>query len=368
LIEIPLVDLSLQHQLIADEVTAGFADVMKSTAFIKGPVVGEFERAYAKWSGTAHCIGVGNGTDALELAVRACGVGRGDEVVLPANTFIASAEAVVRAGAVPVLADVDADHMLIDAASVASAVGPRTAAVMPVHLYGQMASMESLARIAEPAGLAVIEDAAQAHGATRDGRGAGGFGLAAGTSFYPGKNLGAYGDAGAVLTDDDAVARRVRLIADHGSDVRYRHELMGCNSRMDSFQAVVLLAKLAHLAEWNAQRQEAAARYSGMLVNVEGVSCPGVLQGNEHVWHLYVIRVADRDRVVEVMSEGGIGVGIHYPVPIHLQPALGHLGYSPGDFPVAEASAEQILSLPLYPGITAGQQERVVERLVEAVS
>lgn len=367
MIEIPLVDLSAQHQAVADDVNAGFAEVMKATAFIKGPQVAEFERAYAAWSGVEHCIGVGNGTDALELALRASGVEAGTEVILPANTFIATAEAVVRIGAQPVLVDIDPQHQLIDPDAAAAAVGPTTSAIVPVHLFGQVAPMEQLTEIASSAGLTVVEDAAQAHGATRHGQGAGSFGTAAGTSFYPGKNLGAYGDAGAVLTDDGDVARRVRLMADHGSDVRYQHSIVGWNSRLDTLQAVVLSAKLAHLAGWNRQRVEAAGRYAGLLEGVQGVNVPALLDGNEHVWHLYVVRVAERDRVMAAMQDAGIGVGIHYPVPIHLQAAFAHLGHGPGDFPVAEAAAAEILSLPIFPGITSAQQERVADALAKAL-
>jgi dTDP-4-amino-4,6-dideoxygalactose transaminase len=366
-IGIPLVDLAIQHRAIADVVTAGFDAVMASGAYVKGPQVAEFELSYAAWSGVRHCVGVGNGTDALELALRGVGVEPGNEVILPANTFIATAEAVVRIGATPVLVDVDDQHLLIDPDAVPAAVTDRSAAVVPVHLFGQVAPMERLLHAAAVAGLAVVEDAAQAHGATRHGRPAGTFGAAAGTSFYPGKNLGAYGDAGAVLTDSDETARAVRLMADHGSAVRYQHSVLGWNSRLDTLQAVVLSAKLAHLARWNDERRAAASLYGSMLDEVDGVVVPRVLEGNEHVWHLYVVRVPDRDEVLQRMQANGIGVGIHYPVPLHLQPAFGQLGHCTGDFPVAEAAASQILSLPIYPGIVPAQQERVVEELAKAM-
>lgn len=366
--EVPLVDLSAQHRAVEAAVRAGFEEVLQATSFIKGPAVAAFEREYAQWLGVSHCVGVGNGTDALELALRAVGVVEGDEVIVPANTFIATAEAVVRAGARPVLADVDDAYLLLDAEAVRSAVGPRATAVMPVHLYGQVAPMEQIGRVAAAAGLRVVEDAAQAQGARRFGASAGSFGDAAGTSFYPGKNLGAYGDGGAVLTNDADVAARVRMIADHGSVVRYRHEVIGCNSRLDSLQAVVLSAKLAHLAAWNAERRAAAERYASMLDTVHDVRVPGTLEGNEHVWHLYVVRVPDRDGVLQRLHEQGIGAAIHYPVPVHLQPAFRHLGHVAGDFPVAEAAAGELLSIPLFPGITAAQQERVVEALEKALA
>src|SRR5581483_6179054 len=249
---IPLVDLAAQHAAVADEVAAGWREVLAATAFIGGPQVAAFERAYAEFVGVPHCVGTGNGTDAIEIALRALGIGQGDECILPANTFIATAEAVARAGATPVLVDcADDDTYLIDDDAVAAAVTPRTAAIIPVHLYGQAAPVERLSPLAKRTGAWVVEDAAQAHGARRDGKGAGSLGDVAATSFYPGKNLGAYGDAGAVLTGSSAVADRMRMIADHGSPAKYRHEVLGVNSRLDTLQAVVLSAKLRRLAAWN---------------------------------------------------------------------------------------------------------------------
>ena len=360
---IPLVDLQAQHRQIADEVARGFARVIEQTAFILGDEVARFEAAFARFTQVPHCIGVANGTEALELAVRALGIGPGDEVIVPANTFIATALAVARAGATPVLVDCDPVHHLIDVGRIAAAIGPRSKAIMPVHLYGQMAPMEAIEALARAHGLHVIEDAAQAQGATRHGRSAGSWGVAAGTSFYPGKNLGAYGDAGAVLTTSDAVAQRIRALRNYGSDVKYHHPETGFNSRLDTLQAVVLNAKLARLAEWNAARRVAARRYDELLAGWEGVTLPATLPGNEHIWHLYVIRVPQRDAVLRQLHAVGIGAGVHYPVPIHLQGAFGHLGHRPGDFPVTEAAARDILSLPLFPEITAAQQERVVTQL-----
>lgn len=359
---IPLVDLAAQHRQVADEVAEGWARVLERTAFVNGPAVAEFEQAYADYIGVAHCVGVGSGTDALELALRAAGVGRGDECVLPANTFIATAEAVARAGATPVLVDCSVDTGLIDPAAVASAVGPRTRAVLPVHLYGQAAPVEQL-----PTGLVVIEDAAQSQGARRFGRPAGTFGDAAATSFYPGKNLGAYGDAGAVLTNDDELARGIGLLRDHGSPKRYEHTVLGFNSRLDTLQAVVLAAKLKRLDGWNEDRRKAAERYHELLADVAGVVLPVVAEGNEPVWHLYTVLVPERDRVLSALHDGGIGAGIHYPTPIHLTGAFSSLGCAAGSFPNAETRAERQLSLPIFPEITAAQQERVVEVLAEAV-
>ncbi|HSS10201.1 MAG TPA: DegT/DnrJ/EryC1/StrS family aminotransferase [Acidimicrobiales bacterium] len=366
---VPLVDLAAQHAEIADEVAAGLATVIESGCFVGGPEVTAFECELARAHGVGHCVGVANGTDALEFALRAADIGRGDEVILPANTFIATAEAVVRAGATPVLVDSDAEFHLIDVDAAAAAIGSRTAALIAVHLYGQLAPMERLCDLTQKASLALVEDAAQAQVARRSRSGAGSFGLAAATSFYPGKNLGAYGDGGAALTDDPAIARRVRLLGNHGSEVKYDHVELGFNSRLDAMQAVVLRAKLSRLAGWNAQRRAAARRYHELLADIDDVHTPGVLPGNEHVWHLYVVRVpaARRDALVQALAEGGIGVGVHYPVPIHLQGAFRHLGYCQGDFPVAEAAAAQIVSLPLYPHITPGQQERVVDAIARVL-
>ena len=366
--KVPLVDLVSQQAEIADEVRVGLDEVFATTSFIGGAPVGEFEKTYADTIGVAHCVGVANGTDAVELALRAAGVVSGDEVILPANTFIATAEAVSRIGAVPVLADVDPTYLLIDPRSVAAAAGPRTRAIVPVHLFGQTAPVELLTTIANDCGAVIVEDAAQSQGATRFGRPAGGLGLVAGTSFYPGKNLGAAGDAGAVLTNDPEIARRVRTMAAHGSDRKYVHEVIGMNSRLDTVQAVVLLAKLRRLARWNELRREAATRYSEMLADVPGVRVPLTLDGNIDVWHLYVVRVRGRDQVLPALHEAGVGAGIHYPYPLHLTGAYAHLGLAEGSFPVAEEAANQIVSLPLYPHITAEQQEYVVDVLKTAVA
>jgi dTDP-4-amino-4,6-dideoxygalactose transaminase len=368
--KVPLIDLGIQHREISDEVTSGFAAVMGTTSFILGKQVKDFEDAYAKFIGSKHCIGVANGTDAIELALRAAAIGRGDEVILPANTFIATALAVERAGATPVLVDCDPVHQLIDVGAVQAKLGPRTKAVIPVHLFGQMAALEQLSSMLENAnhrGVAIIEDAAQAQGATRNGARAGNVGIAAATSFYPGKNLGAYGDAGAVTTNSDKLAAKVRALRNYGSEVKYHHPELGFNSRLDTLQAVVLLAKLARLAKWNQARRDAAARYDEMLSGVQGVELPRTAAGNEHVFHLYVVRVANRDAVLTKVNAQGIGAGIHYPVPIHLQGAFQHLGHRAGDFPVAERAAAEILSLPMFPEITPDQQARVVEVLRQAL-
>jgi dTDP-4-amino-4,6-dideoxygalactose transaminase len=361
---IPLVDLKLQHDRIAYDVQAGFERVLANTSFILGPEVQAFEREYAEFCGVEHCIGVGNGTDAIELALRAVGVGPGDEVIAPANTFVATAEAIVRTGATLVLADCD-EHFLLDPAAADAAITGRTKAVVPVHLYGQMAPTE---RYSAANGVHIVEDAAQSQGATRNGRRSGSVGVVAATSFYPGKNLGAYGDAGAVTTDDTDIAERLRALRNHGGIRKYEHLDIGVNSRLDGLQAVVLSVKLRRLEEWNDERRVAAERYGDLLKALDQVRVPEVVPGNEHVWHLYVVRVPRRDEVLARLNAAGIGAGIHYPAPIHLLPAFADLGWRSGAFPTAELLAGEILSLPIYPGITPAQQERVVEHLAEALT
>jgi dTDP-4-amino-4,6-dideoxygalactose transaminase len=365
---VPLVDLAAQQAEVHDEVMAELAGVFAGASFIGGPPVGQFEAAYASFVGVRHCVGVANGTDALELALRAGGVTPGGEVILPANTFIATAEAVSRIGAIPVPVDVDPEYLLMDPEAVSAAVTSRTQAIVPVHLFGQTAFVEQLVPIADACGAVIIEDAAQSQGATRHGRAAGTFGLAAGTSFYPGKNLGAAGDAGGVLTDDPSVAARVRMLGAHGSSEKYRHDAVGINSRLDTVQAVVLKAKLPRLHSWNLRRRAAAARYSELLADVPGVVVPLEAPGNVDVWHLYVVRVPERDIVLQALHTAGIQAGIHYPVPVHLSGAYEAHARATGSFPVAEEAAGRILSLPLYPHITAGQQERVAAALSSAMN
>ena len=368
---VPLVDLAAAHAEVAGEVETGFKRIIAETAFIGGAEVAAFEQEYAAFSGLAHCVGVANGTDALELALRAAGVGPGAEVILPANTFIATAEAVARAGGRVVLVDCDPRTYLIDVEAALAAVTPATRAVAPVHLYGQLAPVEQLRAGLAGRDVAIVEDAAQCQGATRHGRAAGTDGIAA-TSFYPGKNLGAYGDAGAVVTASQELATTVRTLGSHGGLKKYTHDLVGVNSRLDGLQAVVLRAKLPRLAGWNERRRAAAAHYHELLAGLPVVR-PVTLPGNEHVWHIYCVRVpgdgtpARRDAVLARLNAAGIGAGVHYPVPVHLTGAFAHLGYGPGSFPNAERTAPELLSLPIYPQITAAQQEAVVEALVAAL-
>ncbi|WP_328468576.1 DegT/DnrJ/EryC1/StrS family aminotransferase [Actinoplanes sp. NBC_00393] len=360
---IPLVDLAAAHAEVAAEVETGFKRVLAETAFVGGAEVAAFEQEYAAFSGLPHCVGVANGTDALELALRAVGVGPGAEVILPANTFIATAEAVARAGAAVVLVDCDPQTYLIDVEAALAAVTPATRAIVPVHLYGQLAPVEELRNGLGGRDVAIVEDAAQSQGATRHGRGSGADGIAA-TSFYPGKNLGAYGDAGAVTTASEQWATTVRTLGSHGGLRKYHHDLIGVNSRLDGLQAVVLRAKLARLAGWNDQRRAAAARYHHLLAGLDDVVLPVTLEGNEHVWHIYCVRVPRRDDVLAKLNAAGIGAAIHYPIPVHRTGAFAHLG---GSFPHAEAVAPELLSLPIYPQITADQQARVAEQLAAAL-
>jgi dTDP-4-amino-4,6-dideoxygalactose transaminase len=362
---VPLVDLATQQAQVSDAIREGFNRVIAEGSFIQGPQVREFEEEWASYCGTRFAIGVGNGTDAIELALRAVGIGRGDEVILPTNTFVATAGAVVRAGAKVVLADCN-ENFLLDPEDVAAKMTPRTKAVIGVHLYGQAAPMELIRTLVGP-DIILIEDMAQAQGARRHGLRAGALADIAATSFYPGKNLGAYGDAGAVMTSSTQYAERVRRLRNHGGIERYSHQEVGFNSRLDSLQAVVLSAKLMMLDEWNRQRRAAASLYVELLSDAEGVTLPRAGEGNEHVHHVYVICVAERDRVVRELNSAGVGSGIHYPVPIHLLPAYAGLGHGMGEFPRAERFAGEILSLPIYPGISPEQQEFVAEQVRRAV-
>ena len=365
--KVPFLDLGAQQAEVADEVLHVWRTQLATAAFVGGPEISAFEREYAEYIGVQHVVGVSNGTDALELAYRAVGVRAGDEIIMPANTFIATAEAASRLGAVPVFVDVDDDHLLIDPGAIEAAITERTRAIAPVHLFGQTAPMEHIAPIAEKHDLVIIEDAAQSQGASGPAGRAGALGHVAATSFYPGKNLGAAGDAGAVMTDDSAIADIVRNLGGHGSSVKYVHDRIGMNARLDAVQATVLRAKLRRLDGWNAARRAAAERYAELLTGVDGIRTPAVRPGNDDVWHLYVVRVEARDRVMADLGDAGIGVGIHYPTPVHLTAAYQGLGYRQGQFPVAEAAAGRILSLPMFPHLTEEQQVAVVRGIQASV-
>lgn len=361
---VPLVDLKIQYERIKDEVQNAWEEIFNNTSFVMGPAVGAFESEFAMYCGVSQCIGVANGGDAIELCLRALDVGPGDEVIIPANTFAATAMAVLQTGATPVAVDVDLDYHLIDPECVEEAVTSRTRAIIPVHLFGQLAPMEPILDIASRHELRVIEDAAQCQGATHHGKHAGQFGDMATTSFYPGKNLGAFGDAGAVLTDDPALGDRVRRLRNYGGMAKYQHSESGRNSRLDTLQASVLRIKLERLDEWNAERDAAARKYSDLLQDFPAVTLPRVHPANKHVWHLFVISLDNRDSLVEHLNRSGVGAGIHYPSTVSRIPGVS----TPFDSTRAEFLASRILSLPIYPGLETQQIEEVVEEIKSHLS
>ena len=363
---VPFLDLRGEHRRIRAELDAAWAEVLDDGRFVGGPQVAAFEREFVDHVGTAHCVGVGNGTDALELVLRALGIDPGDEVVVPTNTFVATAEAVRAVGAVPAFVDVRPEDLLVDPAAVEAAIGPRTAAVVAVHLFGQVADIPALRAITHRHGLALVEDAAQAHGARFGGRRAGALGDAAAFSFYPGKNLGALGDGGAVTTADTGLADRVRRLADHGRDPRdrYLHREAGRNSRLDALQAAVLRVRLRRLDADNEARRQVVARYGDLLPDASRLLA--VDPRGEPVHHLAVVEVEQRAAVTDALSAAGIGWGIHYPVPCHRQPAFAG-DEPPPSLPVAEAAAARILSLPCSPGTTAEQIEHVTTAVSDVV-
>ncbi len=365
---VPFVDLKVQASRLRAEFDAAFSSVVSRAAYTMGPELREFEEAFAAFCDCTHAVGVSSGTDAVKLALLGAGVRPGDEVIVPANTFIATAEAVSHLGARPVFVDCLESNGLMDVSAVGPAVTPRTTAVVPVHLYGQPVDMDALAEVASAHGLAVVEDACQAHGATYKGRRVGSFGHTAAFSFYPGKNLGALGDGGAVTTCDPAVADRVRLYRNHGQEDKYTHSVVGYCDRLHNLQAALLLVKLPHLDTWNQARRAAALEYDAALAGMSGVSVAQRSADVEAVYHLYLVMVENRDEVRRRLAESGVESGIHYPVPLHLQPAYEGLGFSPGDLPVAEHRAERILSLPMFPEIDEAQRMHVIAALDEALA
>ncbi|MDA8269780.1 MAG: DegT/DnrJ/EryC1/StrS family aminotransferase [Actinomycetota bacterium] len=363
---VPFVDLQPQNDQVRAEVRRRWDHAIDGGTFVLGTEVERFEEEVAEAWGVEHCVGLGNGTDAVEVALRAAGVGPGDEVVVPAFTFAGSAVGIVRCGARPVFVDVEEDTLLIDPAQVEAAIGPATAAVVAVHLYGQMADMQALGRICATRGVALVEDGAQSHGARGHGEPTASRSLVTATSFYPTKNLGAWGDGGAVLTNDASVASAARAIRNYGSAGKYDHTRFGFNSRLDVLQAAVLRAKLPYLRDWNAQRVQAAHRYDRLLSECPTLHLPVARAYNEHVWHLYTVQVPEREGCRRALGSQGIGSGVHYPTPLHRLPMFQGRDQDerPDLLPVAEAAAERVLSLPIYPGITTAQQERVAEVLV----
>ena len=363
---VPFVDLQAQYRSIKAEVDAAVQRVLDTSAFILGREVEAFERAFAEYVGAGECVGVSNGTAAIQLALQACGVGAGDEVVVPANTFFATAEAVSTAGATPVFVDCDPVTYNIDAGRIEEVITERTRAVIPVHLYGQPADLDAVFEVAERHKLLVIEDAAQAHGARYKGVRVGARGAAGCFSFYPGKNLGAYGEGGAVVTNDPEVARRLRMLRDHGSEQKYRHELVGYNFRLEGIQGAVLGVKLKYLDDWNALRRRHAARYRELLAPLaDSLTLPQEADYAEHVYHLFVIQADARDELQRYLSAAGVHTGIHYPVPVHLQPAYASLGHKEGDFPNAESQARRVLSLPMFAELNEYQIKYVADALAD---
>jgi len=351
--EIKLVDLQRQYQTIRKEVLVALDATLSGMELFLGPNVRAFEREFADYCGAAEAIGVGSGTDALYLALRACDIGPGDEVITVANTFIATVEAIVMAGARPVFVDVDAETATMDPRQVVAAITPRTRALLPVHLYGQAADMNPLQIIAQEYGLYLIEDASQAHGARYNGRPVGTLGDVAAFSLYCSKNLGAYGEAGIVTTNDPTIAERVRMLRDHGSCERYHHDFLGMNSRLDEIQAAILRIKLRRLGDWNQLRRSHAAIYSSQLAGV--ATLPYERSDTEHVYYTYVIQVDDRDALRSALDAQGVQTGIHYPIPLHLQPACAAFACPQGSLPVTERLAGCILSLPMFPELTRSE-------------
>src|SRR5881394_2130588 len=361
--QIPFLDLKIHHDSIREELETAIREVMDSNAFAGGPFVANFEKDFATYCGAADAIGVGNGTDALWLSLLALGIGAGDEVITVPMTFMATAEAISYCGAKPVFVDIDERTYTLDPDLLERAISPRTKAIIPVHLFGQAADMGAILEIAQRRGLPVIEDACQAHGAEYRGRKAGSLGTAGCFSFYPGKNLGALGEAGAVVTNSEELKNKIQMLREHGQAKKYYHTLIGWNARMDGIQGAALRVKLKHLDRANEARRAHAQFYDEQLAGVEEVILPTQADYARHVYHLYVVRLQDRDRVLQGMADRGISCGIHYPIPVHLQDAYRFLGYRKGSFPVAERCAEEFLSLPMYPELTTTQMGAVVHEL-----
>jgi dTDP-4-amino-4,6-dideoxygalactose transaminase len=360
-LRVPFLDLPASQGKLTPALLVDIERLLETGAFTNGPNVARFEDAFAAYCGTAHCVGVSNGLDALRLGLGAAGLEPGGEVIVPAATFVATIEAVTQAGGVPVVADISDEDYCLDVDAASAAVSGRTHSFMPVHLYGQLADMHSVRREARSHGVLVIEDACQAHGAERDGYRAGAAGDLAAFSFYPGKNLGAAGDAGAVVTSDPELADRVRSLREHGQTAKYVHARLGWTARLDTIQALVLEHKLPLLDQWNDQRREAARFYGEALAGVGDLVLPPIAAGSTPAWHLYVVRTGTRDRLAAFLKDRGIATGLHYPQPVHLTDACAFLGHRAGSFPVAERLSQECLSLPMFPGITEEQLGWVVE-------
>jgi dTDP-4-amino-4,6-dideoxygalactose transaminase len=362
---IPYADLRRQYRAIKPEIDEAVLRVLDSTQFILGEEVAAFEREFAAYCGTADAIGVNSGTSALHLALLAADIGPGDEVITVPFTFVATAAAIVYTGATPVFVDIDPETFTMAPAAIEQVITPRTKAIMPVHLYGHAADMDPILDIARRRGLVVIEDAAQAHGAAYKGRPCGSMGAMAAFSFYPGKNLGAYGEGGAVVTSDPALAKKIRVMRSWGEERRYEHSVKGFNYRMDGIQGAILRVKLRHLEAWTGARRARAAEYARAFADT-GIATPVERPDCRHVYHVYAVRLSQRDSTRAALQAAGIQTGVHYPIPIHLQPAHADLGYGRGDFPVSEQAASQVLSLPMFPEMTVEQVEQVAAAVLAA--
>ncbi|CAN5611634.1 DegT/DnrJ/EryC1/StrS family aminotransferase [soil metagenome] len=364
---VPVMDLRRQYEAIGEEIVSAVTEVLENQSYILGPAVGKFETSFAHFCRARHCIAVNSGTSALHLALICAGVGASDEVITVPMTFIATSWAISYCGATPVFVDVDPQTFTMNPQQVEARITPRTRAILPVHLYGQPADLEPLRAIAHRHGIALIEDCAQSHGSSYNGVTSGTIGLAGCFSFYPGKNLGACGEAGAIVTNDDAIAARMRALRDHAQEQRYHHDEIGFNYRMDGVQGAVLNVKLKHLDRWTAQRRALADRYLRLLDGLP-LELPVEAGGRHHVWHQFVVRHPQRDLVRAKLLARGIQTALHYPIPLHLQKAYLHLGYAPGDFPVAEQIARDCITLPMYPELSHEQQDAVVDALTEVLS
>ena len=364
---IPFVDLKPQYLAIQDEVDAAIRSVVESARFVGGPELEAFEQEFAAYCDADFAIGVGNGTDALELALQALGIGPGDEVITQANSFMATASAIVRVGAKPVFVDIDPDTYTIDPQQIEAAITPQTKAIIPVHLYGQPADMNPINEIAQRRKIYVVEDAAQAHGAKYEGKRVGSLGHMACFSFYPGKNLGAYGDGGAITSNDAGLIERITQLREHGRTTKYEHAVVGSNSRLDALQAAVLRVKLRHLDHWSEQRQQVAKWYTDRLAG-GAVETPTIRAGSSHVFHLFVVETNNRKALAKSLDCAGVATGIHYPLPLHLQPALANLNITGEALQRTELSAHRILSLPMFPELSQQQVERVVNVIEQVAS
>ena len=366
--KVPFLDLKAQYEFLKDEIDEAIKQVLESCAFAGGRFVEQFEKSFAKFCQCDHAVGVGSGTEALWIALIALGIKPGDEVITVPNTFIATAEAISFCGAKPVFVDIDERTYTMDPDLIESAITSRTKVIIPVHIFGHMADMDPIMEIARLNNLFVIEDACQAHGAEYKGRRAGSIGDAGCFSFYPGKNLGAYGEAGAVMTNNKELAETISKLRDHGQTEKYYHSIVGWNARMDGIQGAILDVKLKRLSDWNEARRKHATVYGDLLTDLDGIRIPQEADYAKHVYHIYAIRVQNRDALLTALADEDIHCGIHYPLSVHLQKAYSELGYKHADLPVAEKVASQFLSLPMYPELTYDQQKRVKDKIQEYLS